>query len=646
MLVLTQAARAALALLTLGAVSGAAENAPAAATRAPQRIEREGVTVELRVDAVDGAPLLREGRDADVLLSLRDAAGTPVTGLRPSIWIDLKSDSKAAGTPGCSDKIKAFLQGSLAARPSLDLNSFYIVTLNKEPNLSIIDPLVEYGGSRLLALASLDAPGEDWLASADGRRIYVSLPGLNRVAVVDTSTWTTAARIEVGPRPAQLLMQTDERALWVAQDPEAPALAEGGVSVVDVAGGKVVKRLLTGAGPHALAFGRGERVVYVLSQGAGTLSVIDVDTHALLREHKLGPAPVSVAYSSLSGAAYVADEIDGSLSVLDGETHDVRARLQSKPGLAQVRFSPDGRWGFLLNPREGVVEVIDSSSDRVAHRLALPDGPDDVAFSISSAYFHQRRSETVGLVALQALAAPETPGVFTFPGGEEPPEKAGPRARAAAIAPSPEGDAMLVANPVDQVLYYYKEGMAVPMGHYQNYRREPRAVMVIDRSLRQREPGQYAGRVSLPAAGRYDVAVLVDAPRVAHCFELQVEPPVDPRAAAPRARLELLVDESELVSGRPARVRVRLLDPVAAAPRTGLKDALLLAVQPPGVWQQRAALRPVPDREGLYEAEVAFPEPALYYFFVGIPSLGLGLNEVPFVTATVAAAAEPGKESR
>ncbi len=645
MLMLARPPLAALLLTTSCAAQLAAQAASPAPSRAPQRVEREGVTVELRVEAVDGAALLREGRDADLRLSLRDVAGTPVTGLRPAVWIDAQGDGRGPHAGGCSDKIKAFLQGSLSARPSVDLNSFYVVTLNDEPNLSVIDPLVEYGGSRLLALASLDAPGEDWVASADGRRIYVSLPGLSRVAVVDTSTWSTAARIEVGPRPTQVLMQADQRALWVAQDPLAPALAEGGVTVVDLAAGRAVKRLTTGAGPHVLSFGRDERVVYVLNRGAGTLQVVDTDTYAILREHKLGPAPSSVAYSRLSGAAYVTDESDGSLTVLDGESHELRARLQSKPGLTLVRVSPDGRWVFLLNPREGLVEVVDSSSDRVAHRLSLPDGPDDVVFSRSSAYFHQSRSETVGLVALQALSAPDTPGVFTFPGGEAAPEKAGPRARASALAPSPEGDAVLVANPVDQVLYYYKEGMAVPMGHYQNYRRSPRAVMVVDRSLREREGGEYVGRLTLPAAGRYDVAVLVDAPRVAHCFDLQIEPPSETRASAPRARLELLEGESELVAGRPARVRVRLLDPLASAPRTGLQDALLLVVQPPGVWQQRVPLRAVPGRDGSYDAEISFPEAALYYFFVGIPSLGLAVNDVPFVTATVAPAAA-GKDAR
>ena len=38
-------------------------------------------------------------------------------------------------------------------------------------------------------------------------------------------------------------------------------------------------------------------------------------------------------------------------------------------------------------------------------------------------------------------------------------------------------DAVLFANPADKVMYYYREGMAAPMGNFTNYGRQPRAAM-------------------------------------------------------------------------------------------------------------------------------------------------------------------------
>ncbi len=616
--------------------------------RAPQRIEREGVTLELRVDpATAGASALVEGRDAELRLTLRDAAGTPVAGLRPAMWIDSRVPNPAGPPPACADKVRAFLQGSLAARPTVDLNSYYILTLNREPNLSVIDPLVDFGGSRLLTLVGLDAPGEDWALQSDARRVYVSLPTLDRVAQVDTALWKVSARFEAGPRPTRVWLQPDQRALWVANDPEGTDAPSGGVSVLGLPGGASAARLRTGAGPHTLAFGRDARVAYVANAGAGSVSVIDTERLVKLRDVAVGKAPVSVAYSALSGAAYVADAADGSLTVIDGETHAVRARLALRPGIAQVRTSPDGRWGFVLDPGRKAVEVIDLSSDRVAHTLALEGEPDQVTFSSASAYFHARDSETMSLVALTALAGQTRPGVFKFPGGETAPQDAGPASPASLVWPTPEGDSVLVANPADEAIYHYKEGMSVPMGQYQNYRRVPRAVMVVDRSLRERDRGVYSARFTLPAAGAYDVALLLGAPRVTHCFDLLVER--DPQArpdTRPRLRLELL--STELRAGAPARVRVRLRDAAQGTPRAGLSDVRLLALQPPGVWQQRAPAPPVAGEEGVYEADVTFAEPGLHFFFVEIPSLGLGFSHVPYVTGEVTAPADPGagKEPR
>src|SRR4029450_12303692 len=85
----------------------------------------------------------------------------------------------------------------------------------------------------------------------------------------------------------------------------------------------------------------------------------------------------------------------------------------------------------------------------------------------------------------------------------------------------------------DQVIYYYTEGMAAPMGHFGNYRRQPLAVLVRDASLREAEPGVYRTKAKLTGRGAYDVAFLLDSPRFFHCFELTVaENPQSKRAQA------------------------------------------------------------------------------------------------------------------
>ena len=91
------------------------------------------------------------------------------------------------------------------------------------------------------------------------------------------------------------------------------------------------------------------------------------------------------------------------------------------------------------------------------------------------------------------------------------------------IVPAPEGNAVLITNSADRMIYFYTEGMAAPIGNFQNYRRELRGVLVVNRSLRETAPGVYSTDVRLDGYGDYDVAFLIDNPRLINCFDVSVK---------------------------------------------------------------------------------------------------------------------------
>jgi hypothetical protein len=64
----------------------------------------------------------------------------------------------------------------------------------------------------------------------------------------------------------------------------------------------------------------------------------------------------------------------------------------------------------------------------------------------------------------------------------------------------------------DREIYYYQEGLAAPMGSFSNYKRQPRAVMVVRRDLRERQPGVYETNVELGRPGAYDLVFRLDRP--------------------------------------------------------------------------------------------------------------------------------------
>ena len=132
--------------------------------------------------------------------------------------------------------------------------------------------------------------------------------------------------------------------------------------------------------------------------------------------------------------------------------------------------------------------------------------------------FEQILCDQVTMIRLSSLE--KQVEVVKFPGGQNAPGAADvPAASADAFVPAPDPGAMVIANPSDKMIYYYTEGMAAPMGDFQNYQRAPRAVKIVDRSLREESAGVYTTTARLPKHGTYTVSLLLDSPRVVHCFE-------------------------------------------------------------------------------------------------------------------------------
>jgi YVTN family beta-propeller protein len=592
---------------------------------------QEGIAIELAIQPADGgAGPLMEGQDARVRLTITDAAtGNPVTGLYPGAWMDRLATQPGAQVPDCKKKVEAFVGGSILSRPETDLNVYYVLALNEDATISVVDPLFGYGNSKLLTMIFLKSPGEDWALSASGERLFVSLPDSNRVAVVETTNWKVVAEIETGPRPRRLLLQADGQYLWAAHDE--------GVTAIDARELKRAGDVPTspgGAGAHDLALSGDSRTLFVTNEAAGTVSVIDTGRLAKVRDVPVGARPVSLAWSSQAGAVYVVAAGDGTIAVVDAAGAEPRARIASEPGIGRIRFAPGGRLAFVVHTAKNVVHLLDAAANRVVQTADVEAEPDQVTFSDELAYVRHRGSETVLMIPLKTVGEAGRPvPVVDFPGGQKAPGLL-PRATPAdGIVQAPGSSAVLVANPEDKAIYFYKEGMAAPMGHFQNYGKKPRAVLVVDRSLRETRPGVYETTVRLGRAGGYDLALLLDTPRVVQCFPVTLaENPVLAAARKLPLRVDHQVDSNVVAVGRDVPVRFKLTDPEGGAPRTGLKDVRVLTFLSPGIWQQRHWATEV--AEGLYEISFKPPEAGLYFVFLEVASQGLPFQKSPFLVLT------------
>lgn len=598
---------------------------------APQRFTQEGVSVEFSANSVStgsgkSAELLA-GAQAVVRFRIADAnGGKALTNLRPAVWIDVHELGQASDSRRCREKIQSFLQPSFDRRPTIDLNAYFILALNDEPNISVIDPYGGFGGSKLYTLIPLRSPGADWLMSRDRRKLFVSMPSARQVAVIDTVNWKVITNIDTGKNPSRLALQHDDRYLWIADDDASSAAT--GVSVVDTITLKVAAQIVTGEGPHEIAFDEEDNWAFVTNKRAGTVSVIDVRKLAQVSSSKVGSLPSAIAFSGLSKAFYVANEGDGIIVELDGSGRESR-RMKAQPGLGMLKFTSDGRFGFVVNGSTNNVSIFDVASGKIIRIVPVGPAPDQITFTRDFAYVRSSGNEFVTMIKIADIG--KEAALSRFPAGQKAPRESRSRSMAAAVVPSREDGAVLVANPADKMIYFYAEGMAAPMGSFQNYRREPRALLIVDQSLREATPGEYTTTVKLSAAGQYDVAFLLDSPRLVNCFQLQIaENPSLAKPAGVAMRVDPVAKDEIAKVGETHNLRFRVTDSRSNKPITNLNDVGVLVFLAPGIWQQRAWAKNL--GEGLYETSFVPPQAGVYYVFFQCPSLEIQFNQISPLT--------------
>lgn len=601
-----------------------------------ERLTRDGVTAEFRIKPVSGLGAagkdLFQGDYAEVSFALSSAeTGEPLRRVPPGVWVDLAKawQAKDRASLSCKDRVPLYLQGLVGIRPLIDLNSYYVLVLNRDATISVIDPVVGITGiTSLYATVKLPRPGADWVKTRQERWLFVSMPRAGEVAVVNLDTFKVETTIPAGDAPVRLALEPGEQYLWVASD--AKHGHDGSVTVLDLATRKSVATIPVGQGHHEIVFSDDRRFVFVSNRNSGTVSVIDAATHQLLRNITTGPVPISLAVSPLSKKLYIADAESGAVRVIEPESGQVLKTITLKSGLGPLKFSPDGRWGILVNPVANEVVVIDASSNTIAHRLTIEGKPFQIGMSRMFAYIRSLDSERVSMINLASLSGTEKPVVNSFTAGTKPPSAANDLSLAAGIAQAAQEAAMLVVSPGDDTVYYYMEGMNAPMGAFQNYGHRPRAVEIANRALKETAPGVYSATIRIPISGSFDVAFLNEAPRFLHCFSFEAKPNPLIKSDTKALAVSYLNDSTSVKAGSTMTLRFRLSDTATGNARADLTDVRVMYFRAPNFGRRVVPARHVEN--GIYEAELPMALPGAYYVYVGVPSAKVSYRDLNFLT--------------
>jgi len=475
------------------------------------------VSFDVRVAAGTSAAL-SEGQSAAFEFTINDANNVPLSGLYPAAWIHPSSVDEEGSDKVCLDKVKTFIGGTLLSRAELDLNVYYVLTMNQDSTISVVDPLFGFGGSKLLTMLSLNGPGYDWVINQNQDRLIVSVPSTNQLAVIDIAGWRVSSSDDQLSldNPRDLFIQPDQQYLWVLDD--------GGAAVLDLETIRLVQRINTKSNASEMTFSDDGAIAYLVTEQS--IEVIDLSSLAITRSIKHQGGDVSIDYSTRADELYLRHHTSGDIWVLDDQSNKRDAVIPTTPGSGSLRFSPDGRWGILLNTDEDNLSIIDVAKGRIVQSGTVASRPEYIAFSDNIAYIRHAGSSDLYMIPLDdrdlGREGADIPTVDT-PGGDTPAGRTDFPSGGEGIVQAPGSNAVLVANYGDKAVYFYKEGMAAPMGQFNNYGKHPRSVMAIDHSLRERDQkGVYSSYAALPKSGRYEAVLFMDSPRVVKCFAFTI----------------------------------------------------------------------------------------------------------------------------
>jgi hypothetical protein len=168
-----------------------------------QTLARDGVAVDFKLQPLASDGKLREGEFADVQFRITEgASGQPLSGVAPGAWIDpqtLAADQAQGRDQSCKSRVGMFLKSNIGARPLLDLNSYFLLVMNRDASVAVVDPSVSVGGITS-TMTRIESNSRRWTGSRQRTTngVFVSMPTAGEVAVIDSEQFKVLDSVAAG----------------------------------------------------------------------------------------------------------------------------------------------------------------------------------------------------------------------------------------------------------------------------------------------------------------------------------------------------------------------------------------------------------------------------------------------------------------
>jgi len=580
-----------------------------------RQIEREGVSMTVRIEAIDEEAPTTPRPGQLVRLSLdgrRLADDQALSNWRIGAWLDRETDALSGAVPICAQRIGRYLSGNLVDRPLLDLTGYFVLTMDAESSVSILDPSVSFSGrSSLYGAMKLDGKGSDWVKTSDDMRLFIALPAEKKLAIADLQTLTIRDHLSLPGQPTRVVLQPDERLLWVGLTGTEPQ--ENAVEIIDTLHDKSVARLPLPGGYHEIVFSGDGRYAFISNRQSRSLTLVDAATLKIVREIDLGFEPISLMFFDGSALLWVVDAKAGKIHRFDVKGHPVD-HWMLEPGLGPIKLTPDARYALVVNPSQHLIHVVDVATAKEKHRITLSGQPYDILFSAQYAYIRTLHNEQIGLLSLSSLDA-EQPILKLVPAGAGGLAAMQNLPRASSMALTLDRSGAFFTTPSERTVYHYMEGMNSPSSGLKTYGHTPLAAMVVQRGLREISPGRYSAVIRLPASKRMVVALASEAPVLRECLGLAVDMAVGSKQESAMS-VQWLNDSVQTIRGNaPADFRVRIKDQ-REEKQIPVRHMQLRIVPTQGGAAAVWAMRADPDKPGEWVARGQLLQKGGYYVHI------------------------------
>jgi YVTN family beta-propeller protein len=300
-------------------------------------------------------------------------------------------------------------------------------------------------------------------AQAAGYEIYVTNERSGDITIIDGADFHVSATIAVGKRPRGIHASPDGKTVYVAlsgtpieappqldahgnpifdkkktddddDDANADKSADG-IGVLDVAAGKLSRKLNGGSDPEEFALSKDGRRIYISNEDTKTASVISIASGKVEHIIPVGQEPEGVSTSPDGKRFYVTCEAGGDIYVIDTASYSAVAHFKVNLRPRSVALLSSANIGFIPSESTGEINVIDTLNAKVAKTIALPAGSRPMKVKLSpdekKLYVSNGRAGTISVFDTRSYELLDTIMVGTRPWG---------------IALSPDGKLLFSAN--------------------------------------------------------------------------------------------------------------------------------------------------------------------------------------------------------